>query len=205
MKLPPLPTFTPILAILSTASAVQIDCTMSDTTRCACTHAPTAKTPTTLPGTDCRVCTFDLIPLCVLWGSSGTRYGPLCEPSTCAPGKTWLDGKDEGRGCYCDWAPKQLDRELCPTPAGDCKCTHLIYNGTNTTTFSLPGQTCTVCPTTDASGHQTYQCTETGNKKNGYGPLCTGNELGPQCTGKGCVCNWMVTMAGPGWRNETAG
>lgn len=67
---------------------------------------------------------------------------------------------------------------------------------------SLPSERCTVCPSAGAG--DPYLCTETGNMKNSYGPLCMGSEIGPECRGKDCVCNWMATTEGPAWKNETA-
>jgi len=84
---------------------------------------------------------------------------------------------------------------------GDCKCSFDRITPSGTVTSTLPGATCTVCR--GPNGEGPYMCSETGNKKNTYGPVCMGAELGPQCTGRDCVCNWMTTMDGVGWRNET--
>lgn len=85
--------------------------------------------------------------------------------------------------------------------AGECKCALTTYNGTQAVTTSLPGSVCTVCVATNKGP---YMCTETGNKKNEFGPLCMGADLGPECTGRNCVCNWGPSTEGSGWRNVTA-
>ncbi|KAF2018944.1 hypothetical protein BU24DRAFT_489000 [Aaosphaeria arxii CBS 175.79] len=185
--------------LLPLVTARDIDCSMSDSTRCDCIYQNGADN--TMGGTDCRVCKVDGNFYCVLWGSPGWMYGPLCDATQCPPGTTWLDGKISPGNCYCDWNVKPHDRYPCPTPAGDCKCSYDDITPSGTTTSTLPGATCVICPEGPAAGG--YYCTERGNRANKYGPVCMGNELGPQCTGKGCVCNWMTTMDGPGWRNDT--
>ncbi|KAF1996892.1 hypothetical protein P154DRAFT_579525 [Amniculicola lignicola CBS 123094] len=185
-----------LLLLTPSITAIENDCSMADTTPCDCTFT----TPPTdlnypnrtfiLPGTDCRVCRVVGQLNCVLWGSSGTRYGPLCEDSTNTfPAK-----------CISNWKPKVHDRLPCPVPAGDCHCKHINSTGT----FTLPHEDtlegadfCTVCPRGDE-----LWCTEAGNKRNGYGPLCSGGRLRPTCEGKGCYCNWMTSLTGSSWRKE---
>ncbi|KAF2264519.1 hypothetical protein CC78DRAFT_616681 [Lojkania enalia] len=187
--------FALLTMVLQLAVAIENDCSMSDSTRCDCifNDGPDG----TLRGTDCRVCRVgkEMNLYCVLWGSYGQMYGPLCEDNKC------VDGKGTPEGCFCDWQPKEHERVPCPTPAGDCKCEYVLRSPSVTVTSVLPGETCMICPV-DMNGSISYQCTEIGNKKNGYGPLCTGPEFGPQCRGNGCFCNWAMTTLGGGWKNE---
>lgn len=175
-----------------------------------------------MSGEDCRVCRIDGSLYCVLWGSAGNMFGPLCDNQTCPPGYSWLDGKNTPERCYCDWQVKQHDRKPCPTtvredrPArssvasipdpscqvGECKCSYDAIKPSGTVTSRLPGETCVICPVA-GMGDKGYICTERGNRANGFGPLCIGDELGSQCTGKnGCICNWLMSIDTPGWRVE---
>ncbi|PSN72766.1 hypothetical protein BS50DRAFT_168196 [Corynespora cassiicola Philippines] len=190
--------FLAVAIIAPFSYSIKVDCSMSETTRCDCIYSPDP--PWTMAGTDCRVCRVEGQLMCVLWGSPGTRYGPLCEEQECPNGSSWEDGNNTPGNCHCDWQPKEHERIPCPTPAGDCKCSHVIHHSTETSTSTLPGETCMVCPDTS---NGPYRCTEPGNRMNRFGPLCTGPELGLECTGKSCICNWMTTTAGEAWKNET--
>lgn len=110
------------LLLLPLATAIEIDCSMSETTRCDCMYAPGQ----ILMGTDCRVCRIDKQLMCVLWYSSGNRYGPLCEPQKCPEGSSWEDGLKTPGGCYCDWQVKEHDRMPCPTPV--CELNNYEYH-----------------------------------------------------------------------------
>lgn len=84
--------------------------------------------------------------------------------------------------------------------AGDCRCNYDSITRSGTAKVRLPGETCTVCAGNEAEG---YYCFETGNNAARYGPLCTGAQLGSDCEGKGCMCDWMTMVEGLGWRNDT--
>ncbi|KAF2733213.1 hypothetical protein EJ04DRAFT_278240 [Polyplosphaeria fusca] len=145
-----------------------------------------------------KVCRVEGLLSCVLMGSGGIRYGPLCEDAHCAP-DTCTPAK-----CYREWQPKFHERMPCPWPGGDCKCARVYRGPSSTVTASLPGETCKVCPVDPNDGNTKYYCTEAGNKVNKYGPLCMGpNMTGSVCTGEGCFCDWLVTIDSEGWTNGT--
>ncbi|ORY15543.1 hypothetical protein BCR34DRAFT_558554 [Clohesyomyces aquaticus] len=163
------------LSLLHSTLAIQVDCSMADTTPCDCIHPTNPNL--NLPGTDCRVCRVVGELNCVLWGTNGMRYGPLCEDPTCPPYGT-------STKCACDWKPKFHERLPCTSPGGECKC------HPPNTNITIPGEKCEVCVENHTSG-DVYWCGEKGNAKNRYGPLCLGEEFSPNCTGKGgCVCFW---------------
>lgn len=99
---------------LLNAVALEVDCSMSDSTRCDCIYSDSPRG--SLMGTDCRVCRIDKQLMCVLWGSAGDRYGPLCEKPECPKGFSWRDQKGTPQGCHCDWQPKEHERMPCTRP-----------------------------------------------------------------------------------------